>query len=74
VKKYLETYREQQTLQQENNLCPRLAQSAQLPITEQVSTGEASSGQASSGQASNGQASTGRFVTDSTSFTAQQTT
>lgn len=36
VRKYLETYMEQQALQQENNLCPRMRQSAQLPITEQI--------------------------------------
>ena len=36
MRKYLETYREQQALQQENNLCPRGCQLAQLPIPAQV--------------------------------------
>ena len=36
MRKYLETYREQQALQQENNLCPRGCQLAHLPIPAQV--------------------------------------
>jgi hypothetical protein len=36
VRKYLETYREQQALQEENNICPHQKQSSQLPLAEQV--------------------------------------